>query len=67
MFAERLQQAGGVSEVVVTGGREKEIAIVVNKDKLSYYGLTLKNVIDAVKGENVIYSAGSVYSDVLQT
>ncbi|MBQ9763775.1 MAG: efflux RND transporter permease subunit [Phascolarctobacterium sp.] len=67
IFAERLQQAGGVSEVVVTGGREKEIAIVVNKDKLSYYGLTLKNVIDAVKGENVIYSAGSVYSDVLQT
>ena len=35
IFAERLQQAGGVSEVVVTGGREKEIAIVVNKDKLS--------------------------------
>jgi len=67
IFAERLQQAGGVSEVLVAGGREKEIAITVDKDKLSYYGLSLKNIIDAVKAENVIYSAGSVYSDVLQT
>ena len=46
---------------------KKEIAIEVDKNKLSYYGLSLKNIIDAVKAENVIYSAGSVYSDVLQT
>lgn len=65
-FREKLQQASGVADVSVSGGREREIAIEVNRDKLRYYGLTLQNVVDAVKQENVIISSGSVYTDVLE-
>ena len=62
-FKERLQQA---ADVDVTGGRAKEIAIEVDKDKLNYYGLTLQDIITAVRKENVIISSGSVYTDALE-
>lgn len=65
-FKERLQQAAGVADVDVTGGRAKEIAIEVDKDKLNYYGLTLQDIITAVRKENVIISSGSVYTDALE-
>ena len=65
-FKERLQQAVGVADVDVSGGRSKEIAIEVDKDRLSYYGLTLQDIINAVKKENVIISSGSVYTQVLE-
>ena len=48
-------------------GREKEIAVDVDKERLNYYGLTLKDIIQAIKDENVLVSSGSVYSDVKQT
>lgn len=65
-FKERLQQAVSVADVDVTGGRAKEIAIEVDKDKLNYYGLTLQDIITAVRKENVIVSSGSVYTDALE-
>ena len=65
-FKERLQQAAGVADVDVTGGRDKEIAIEVDKNKLSYYGLTLQDIISAVKKDNIIVSSGSVYTDALE-
>ena len=60
------QTAAGVADVDVTGGRAKEIAIEVDKDKLNYYGLTLQDIITAVRKENVIISSGSVYTDALE-
>ncbi|WP_303711117.1 efflux RND transporter permease subunit [Phascolarctobacterium succinatutens] len=65
-FKERLQQAAGVADVDVTGGRTKEVAIEVDKDKLNYYGLTLQDIITAVRKENIIVSSGSVYTDALE-
>ena len=66
-FSERLQQAAGVADIDLSGGREKEIAVDVDKERLNYYGLTLKDIIQAIKDENVLVSSGSVYSDVKQT
>ena len=54
VFKERLQQASGVADVAVSGGREKEIAIEVDKERLNSYGMTLQDVINAVKKENAI-------------
>lgn len=62
-FKEKLQQAEGVADVSVTGGAEKEIAILVNQDQLNYYNLTLKDITDAIHSENAMVSAGSVYSE----
>lgn len=66
-FSERLQQVAGVADIELSGGREKEIAVDVDKERLNYYGLTLKDIIQAIKDENVLVSSGSVYSDVKQT
>lgn len=60
---EKFQQVDGVADVVITGGAEKEIAIEVHKDCLNYYGLTLKDITEAIKSENSMVSAGSVYSE----
>ena len=66
VFKERLQQASGVADVAVSGGREKEIAIEVDKERLNSFGMTLQDVISAVKKENVIISSGSVYTESLE-
>ena len=66
VFKERLQQASGVADVAVSGGREKEIAIEVDQERLNSYGMTLQDVISAVKKENVIISSGSVYTESLE-
>ena len=62
-FKEKLQQAEGVADVSVTGGAEKEIAVLVNQEQLNHYNLTLKDVTDAIRSENTMVSAGSVYSE----
>ena len=67
IFAERFQQAGGVADIELSGGRVKEISIDVDKEKLNYYGLNLQDIIQNVKNENVFLSSGSVYTDVKQT
>lgn len=67
VFKERLERADGVSEVSLYGGRDKEIAIEVNKDKLLFYQLSLSQIVSRIKGENVLQPAGSVYSDTTQT
>ena len=62
-FKEKLQQAEGIADVSVTGGAEKEIAVLVNQDQLNYYSLTLKDITDAIRSENAMVSTGSVYSE----
>jgi hydrophobe/amphiphile efflux-1 (HAE1) family protein len=66
IFKERLERADGVSEVTLYGGRDKEVAIDVNKDKLLFYNVSLSQVVDRIKAENVLQPAGSVYTDKTQ-
>jgi HAE1 family hydrophobic/amphiphilic exporter-1 len=63
VFVERLQRASGVSDVSLDGGRDKEIAVEVDKDKLSYYNISLNQIISRIQQENVLTPAGSVYTD----
>lgn len=66
-FQDRIQQADGVSEIELNGGRDKEIAVEINKDRLSYYHLTLSQVVSALTAENVLMPAGTIYTDTQQT
>ncbi|MEG6586381.1 efflux RND transporter permease subunit [Dendrosporobacter sp. 1207_IL3150] len=66
-FKERLEQSPGVSEVSLYGGRDKEIAVEVDKEKLAFYNLSLSQIVNKVKGENALLPSGSVYTDKLQT
>lgn len=56
----RLQQVGGVSRVMLLGGREREIQLEVQPDRLQAYKLSLLEVMAAVKGDNKNVPVGKV-------
>ncbi|MBP2625651.1 MAG: acriflavin resistance protein [Firmicutes bacterium] len=66
VFKERLQRAEGVSEVTLDGGRDKEVAVEVDSNKLRFYNLSLNQIISKIKGENILLPAGTVFSDKTQ-
>lgn len=47
-----LQNVGGVSEIASFGGFQKQYEVTVNPNKLSYYGLSVQEVIQAVRSNN---------------
>lgn len=48
-----LSTAQGVSEVASVGGFVKEYQVNVNPDKLKSYGVTLQQVMNAIRGSNI--------------
>lgn len=76
----RLERLPGAAWVVVTGGRTREVQVLVDPVKLDSYGLSLSQVAQVLGGENIGLSAGTLeqgkkeflvttsgeYSDLLQ-
>lgn len=60
-------KADGVLDVELSGGRDKEIAVKVDRDWLSYYGISMNDIISALKRENKLAPSGSSYTDRRQT
>jgi len=58
--ARGIQTVNGVGEVSVTGGRAREIHIVVDIEKLNSYGLSMTQVREAVVSENVEIPGGTI-------
>jgi CzcA family heavy metal efflux pump len=54
----RLLGVAGVAQVMIIGGDTKQFQVLVDPAKLRDYGLTLKQVTDAVAGANVNSSGG---------
>jgi HAE1 family hydrophobic/amphiphilic exporter-1 len=59
-IARGIQTINGVGEVSLTGGRAREIHIVVDIEKLNSYGLSMNQVREAVISENVEIPAGTI-------
>jgi HAE1 family hydrophobic/amphiphilic exporter-1 len=55
-----IKKIHGVSKVVITGTRKREVDVVVKKDKLATYGLSLNQVIGAIKEADVSLPIGSI-------
>lgn len=55
-----IETVNGVGQVDVTGGRAREIHVVVDIEKLNSYGLSLAQVRTAVANENVEIPGGTV-------
>ncbi|HYG69520.1 MAG TPA: efflux RND transporter permease subunit, partial [Anaeromyxobacteraceae bacterium] len=53
-----LQREAGVGAVDVVGGREREIRVVVDPDRLRAHGLAITDVAGALKGQNLDAPAG---------
>jgi len=57
---EEIESIPGVLEAEVTGGREREIRIEVDPDKLAYYRIPITAFQNAVYSENTNTSGGSI-------
>lgn len=58
-----LKSITGVSTVAVTGVPDREVDVVVSKEKLAQYGLSLTGVIASIAASNVTLPAGSISMD----
>ncbi len=57
---ERLERVPGVSLVNIFGGREREMRVVVDPVRMARYGLTVPDVLRALRAANVSVSAGDL-------
>ena len=55
-----LEQLPGVAEVRVTGGREQEVRVLLDRYRLEAFGVTLAEVESRLVAENVDISAGTL-------
>ncbi|MDX2033837.1 MAG: efflux RND transporter permease subunit [Blastocatellia bacterium] len=55
-----LETVDGVGEVSMSGGRERQIRIYVDAEKLSAYGITINEVERAVRDENIEAPGGRI-------
>ncbi|MCZ7649920.1 MAG: efflux RND transporter permease subunit [Thermoanaerobaculia bacterium] len=55
-----LEGIGGVLKADVVGGLDREVKVEVDPERLRLYGLSLDDVIDAVRDENVSIPAGDL-------
>ncbi len=55
-----LKKVEGVSDVQITGTRKKEVQVVVRKDRLASYGLSLNQVIGAIQSANASLPIGNI-------
>ncbi len=55
---ERIESADGVGEVVVFGGRQREIKIYVDPDKLRSFNLSVTDVSNALRAQNLELPGG---------
>ncbi len=57
-----LSNIAGVGQVVIQGGREREIRVNLDSERLEALGMTVSDVLDAVRRSNVEAPTGSVDS-----
>jgi HAE1 family hydrophobic/amphiphilic exporter-1 len=63
---ERLQRIRNVGQVKLVGGRDREIWLWLDRDKLEGHGLAVQDVTDALRTEHVEYPGGRVETGPLE-
>ena len=56
----RLAKIPGVGQITLVGGDEREIKVNLNADKIHSYGLSILQVVQAVKSSNLDYPTGKI-------
>ncbi len=57
---QRIQSADGVGEVVIWGGRAREIKVYINPDRLRAYNISVTEVSNAIRSQNIESPGGNV-------
>jgi HAE1 family hydrophobic/amphiphilic exporter-1 len=60
LIKQKLENAKGVGEVSIVGGAKREIHVLVDPDKLRSYNLTITDVFNALKAQNLELPGGSL-------
>lgn len=60
IMVERLESVGGVGDVILYGGRPREIQVYVNPERLRAYNLTVVDVANAVRAQNLELPGGKI-------
>jgi HAE1 family hydrophobic/amphiphilic exporter-1 len=60
LLKQKLENAKGVGQVKIVGGARREIHIVTDPDKLRAYNLTISDVFNAVRAQNIELPGGSL-------
>ena len=60
LIQKRIESADGVGEVVIFGGRQRQIKIYINPDKLRAYTLSVTDVTNAVTAQNQELPSGTL-------
>jgi HAE1 family hydrophobic/amphiphilic exporter-1 len=60
LIKQKLENAKGVGEVRIVGGAKREIHVLVDPDKLRSYNLTITDVFNALKSQNLELPGGSL-------
>ena len=55
-----LERVEGVADLFIGGGTETQMHIILSPEKLAAYGLTIQDVIQVLRAENINVSAGSL-------
>ncbi len=56
----RLEQVDGVSQVTIVGGKEREIRVEIDNDKLKSYNLSVSQVTQIIGAENLDFPTGQI-------
>ncbi|MBV9927333.1 MAG: efflux RND transporter permease subunit [Acidobacteria bacterium] len=57
---ERLESVDGVGEAVVYGGRTRQIKVYINPDRLRAYNLSVTDVVNALRAQNLELPGGNL-------
>ncbi|MDP4809603.1 MAG: efflux RND transporter permease subunit [Saprospiraceae bacterium] len=62
-YLPQIQQIKGVAEITVLGGKEREIQVKINQDKLKLYRISMIQVVEAINKSGLDLPAGKVQTD----
>lgn len=57
---DKMEQIPGVLDVTITGGLEREVQVNINPLRLQYYGVSVDDIIQAIRFENTNIPGGSM-------
>ncbi len=55
-----IERTGGVADLFIGGGIKKEMHVVIKPERLAAYGLTVTDLINILRAENINISAGTL-------
>ncbi len=57
---ERLSRVEGVADISIVGGRTREVEVIVHPDRLDAYDVTLPQIVDLLRAENLTVPGGAL-------